>query len=156
MSRVLVTIVTITFGVVLVGCSKGSSGDVGSQASSARPSSAATDVVKVVVDGQTRSVQNKIECVTAANMVMANIGSEQDAIATTMSAGDNPKLIEITLGMVDGKPFTYNDSDPGPMAAVTKTGSTYELTGRATTIGSDGLKTVGKSFDVTFTCPPSR
>jgi ipoprotein LpqH len=101
-------------GVALVGCSSGSGNGSGAPASSASGASAPTAGVKVVVDGKARPVQNKVECVTAANMVMANIGSEQDGIAVTLSAGDNPAMQDLTLGMVDGLPLTYDESNAGP------------------------------------------
>jgi lipoprotein LpqH len=111
--------------------------------------------VKVVVDGKARPVQNKVECVTAASMVMANIGSKQDGIAVTLSAGDNPVLQDLTLGIVDGLPLTYDESNAGPKATVTKTGPTYKIVGTASdSPGGTGI--VSKSFDVEFTCPPRR
>lgn len=137
------------FGSALVGCSSGSHNGPSAPAASA-PSAA----VKVIVDGKARQIQNTVECVTAANMVFANLGSHQDAIAVTLSAGDNPMLQDLTLGTVDGLPLTYNDSNTGPKPTVTKTGSTYKIVGSATSPDPAGTGTVSKPFDVEFTCPP--
>ncbi|HWY00912.1 MAG TPA: lipoprotein LpqH [Mycobacterium sp.] len=143
-------------GVALVGCSSGSGNGAGAPASSASGASAPTAGVKVVVDGKARPVQNKVECVKAANMVMANIGSEQDGIAVTLSAGDNPAMQDLTLGMVDGLPLTYDESNAGPKPTVTKTGFTYKIVGTASSPSPAGTGTVSKPFDMEFTCPPRR
>jgi ipoprotein LpqH len=61
----------VLLGAALAGCSgKGASTPVS-------PAPAAN--VKVVVDGKARHVENHVECVTAASMVFANLGSEHDA-----------------------------------------------------------------------------
>jgi lipoprotein LpqH len=89
-------------------------------------------------------------------MVTVNIGSDQDGIGVTLGAGDNPALIELTLGIVDGLPLTYRDSIPGPKPTVTKTGSTYRIVGTATSPDPAGSGIVSKPFDMEFTCPPRR
>jgi ipoprotein LpqH len=142
------------FGGALVGCSSGSGNGVGAPASSAPPASAPSAGVKIVVDGKARPIQNKVVCVSAGNSVMANIGSNQDGIAITLSAGDNPALEDLNLGTVDGLPLMYSDSDTGPKPTVTKAGSTYKIVGTATSPSPTGTGTVSKPFDMEFTCPP--
>jgi ipoprotein LpqH len=110
--------------------------------------------VKVVVDGKARHVENHVECVTAASMVFANLGSEHDGITLILSAGEHPKLNDLTLGTVDGISLTYTTSNIGPAPAVTKTGSTYTVVGTASGPSPDGAKNVSKPFDIEFTCPP--
>jgi ipoprotein LpqH len=126
----------------VVGCSTGAP----------TPASAPTATAKLVVDGKPRPIQNKVECVTAANMVMANIGSDQDGVAVTVSTGDNLLLQDFTVVKVDGKPLTYTDSTAGPRPTVTKTGPTYKIVGVAESPDVSG--TVSKPFDLEFACPP--
>nr|MBC9862659.1 hypothetical protein [Mycobacterium pseudoshottsii] len=138
-------------GIALVGCSNGSgTRDVGA------PASGAAAGVTVVVDGEVRPIENKVECVTAANMVFVNIGSDQDGIAATLSAGDTAAVKDLTLGTIDGVPLTYSRSSTGPKPAVTKTGSTYKIVGTATGPEPGGPETVSMAFDIEFTCPPKR
>jgi ipoprotein LpqH len=91
---------------------------------------------------------------SAANMVFANLGSEHDGITLNLSAGEHPKLNDLTLGTVDGIPLTYTTSNIGPAPAVTKTGSTCKVVGTASGPSPDGAKDVSKPFDIEFTCPP--
>jgi ipoprotein LpqH len=142
---------TVFLGVALTGCSGSSEHGTSAPAASAAP----TANVKVVVDGKARQVQNSVECVTAANMVFVNIGSDSDGVSLNLSAGENPKVNDLTLGTVDGIPLTYNSSDIGPAPAVAKTGSTYKVVGTASGPGPGGAPNVSKPFDVEFTCSPS-
>lgn len=107
------------------------------------------------MDGNGKPTQNKVECVVAANLVFVNIGSEQDGVALTLSAGDKPTLEDLTLGTVDGLPLSYHDSDPGLKPTITKVGSTYRIVGVATSPDGSGGH-VSKPFDMEFTCPPRR
>ncbi|OMC52293.1 hypothetical protein A5745_01715 [Mycobacterium sp. IS-2888] len=138
-------------GVALVGCSSGSGNGAGARA----PSGSVAAAPKVVVDGKVRPVQNEVACVTAANMVMANIGSREDGIAVTLSAGDNPMVKDLTLGMVDGVPLTYYESNTGPKPTVTKSGSAFKIVGTVSD-SPGGSGTVSKPFEMEFTCPPRR
>jgi ipoprotein LpqH len=110
--------------------------------------------VKVIVDGKALPIQNHVECVTAANMVFANLGTEGDLVTLNLSAGENPKVNDLTLGTIDGSPLTYQTSDIGPAPTVTKTGSTYKVVGTASGPSPSGAKDVSKPFDIEFTCPP--
>jgi ipoprotein LpqH len=139
----------VLLGAALAGCSS-SSGKGASTPGSPAPAAN----VKVVVDGKARHVENHVECVTAANMVFANLGSEHDGITLNLSAGEHPKLNDLTLGTVDGIPLTYTTSNIGPALAVTKTASTYKVVGSASGPSPDGAKDVSKPFDIEFTCPP--
>ncbi|WP_375486234.1 lipoprotein LpqH [uncultured Mycobacterium sp.] len=134
--------------VIVSGCSGASKTNQGA------PGSGAASIVKVVVDGKPRHVENHVECVTAANMVFANVGSDQDRIAATLSEGDNPRLISLVLGAVDEVPLMYNDSNGDPRPTVTKTGSTYTIVGTATGPSPAGGGNMSEPFDLEFTCPP--
>jgi ipoprotein LpqH len=127
---------------------------VGCWSGAPTPARASTATAKLVVDGKPQPIRNKVECVTAASMVMANIGSDQDGVAVTVSAGVNPVLQDFTVVKVDGKPPTYTDSAAGPRPTVTKTGSTYKIVGVAESPDVSG--TASKPFDLEFTCPPGR
>ncbi len=132
--------------VAVVGCSSGS------RTAAPAPTAGPT----LVVDGKAHPVQNKVECVTAANMVMANVGSDKDGIAVTVSAGDNPMLQDFTVVEVDGLPLTYSNSDSNPKPTVTKVGSSYKIVGIANSPAPAGSGSSSKPFDLEFTCPPRR
>jgi lipoprotein LpqH len=91
----------VLLGAALAGCSSSSGKGASTPVS---PAPAAN--VKVVVDSKARHIENHVECVTAASMVFANLGSEHDAITLNLSAGEHPKLNDLTLGTVDGIPLT--------------------------------------------------
>jgi ipoprotein LpqH len=137
-------------GLALTGCSASSGHGTSAPATSAAPAAN----VKVVVDGQLRHVQNSVQCVTAANMVTVVIGSDRDGVGMTLTAGENPKVNDLTVGMIDGILLSYNNSDIGPAPAVTKTGSTYKVVGTASGPSPNGAQAVSKPFNVEFTCPP--
>ncbi|MEC4840856.1 lipoprotein LpqH [Mycobacteroides chelonae] len=98
-----------------------------------------------------RSVENRVECVTAADMTFVNIGSENDAIAATLAAGDNPTLKSLTLGIIDGHPVMYNSGHGATEPTVTKSAQSYKISGTATA----GLSTPA-TFELEFTCPARR
>ncbi len=112
----------------LAGCSSGGGlrhdSPVSNPASSAASGGQAAGP-RVVVDGVARSVENRVECVTAADMTFVNIGSENDAIAATLAAGDNPTLKSLTLGIIDGHPVMYNSGHGATEPAVTKSGQIF-------------------------------
>lgn len=116
----------------------------------------ASVAAKVVVDGKVQPTENKVACVTAHNMVMANIGNDQDDVAVTLSAGDNPELHEVSFGKIDGLSLTYDEANPGPKPTVTKSSANYHITGTATSPDPAGPGTVSKPFDIEFTCTPKR
>lgn len=108
----------------------------------------APGTVRVVVDGQSRPVQNTVDCVTAGQMVFVNIGSDDDAIAVTLTAGDPPLVKSLTLGHAADMPLLYSDAHPGPAPEVTKTGSNYRIAGTLTGPQQS------EQFELEFTCPP--
>lgn len=138
----------------LAGCSSGGGlrhdSPVSNPASSAASGGQAAGP-RVVVDGVARSVENRVECVTAADMTFVNIGSENDAIAATLAAGDNPTLKSLTLGIIDGHPVMYNSGHGATEPTVTKSGQSYKISGTATA----GLSTPA-TFELEFTCPARR
>ncbi|MEU9804345.1 lipoprotein LpqH [Mycobacterium sp. NPDC050853] len=144
----------VSAAVCLVGCSSG--GGLRHDGQANNPvSSSAGDVQaagpRVVVDGIVRSVENRVECVTAADMTFVNIGSFGDGIAATLAAGDSPTLQSLTLGVIDGHPVTYHSGHGASEPAVTKSGQFYRIAGGATA----GLSTPA-TFELEFTCPARR
>ncbi|MFD6198438.1 lipoprotein LpqH [Mycobacteriaceae bacterium NPDC060252] len=144
----------LSAAVCLVGCTSGGGLRHDSQANTP-VSSSAGDVQaagpRVVVDGVATSVENRVECVTAADMTFVNIGSFSDGIAATLAAGDNPKLQSLTLGVIDGHPVMYNSGHGAAEPTVTKSGQSYKIAGGATA----GLSTPA-TFELEFTCPVRR
>lgn len=138
-------------GACLVGCSSGGGVHRDSQISHPVPiseSAAPAAGPRVVVNGTVRSVENQVECVTAAEMTFVNIGSDNDGIAARLTAGERPSLESLTLGVVDGQPVTYRSSNGGAKPTVTKSGLSYKIAGPATA----GLSTPA-TFELEFTCP---
>ncbi|WP_078323999.1 lipoprotein LpqH [Mycobacteroides salmoniphilum] len=136
--------------VFLVGCSSGGGLRHDSPVSTTAPGVQAAGP-RVVVDGVVRSVENRVECVTAADMTFVNIGSDSEAIAATLAAGDNPTLQSLTLGVIDGHPVMYNSGHGATEPTVTKSGQSYKIAGSATA----GLSTPA-TFELEFTCPARR
>ncbi|MGH3725490.1 MAG: lipoprotein LpqH [Mycobacterium sp.] len=138
----------------LVGCSSG--GGLRHDAQINPPvSSSASDAPaagpRVVVNGVVRPVKNRVECVTAADMTFVNVGSDDDGIAARLSAGDNPTLESLTLGIIDGQPVMYHSANGVTKPVVTKSGQFYKIAGGATA----GLNTPA-TFELEFTCPARR
>ncbi|ALR14250.1 lipoprotein LpqH [Mycobacteroides saopaulense] len=138
----------------LVGCSSG--GGLRHDAQTSPPvSSSAGDVPaagpRVVVNGIVRPVENRVECVTAAEMTFVNIGSDDEGIAARLSAGDNPTLESLTLGIIDGRPVMYHSANGVTKPSVSRSGQSYKIAGGATA----GLSTP-VTFELEFTCPARR
>lgn len=106
---------------------------------------------RVVVNGAVRTVENRVECVTAGEMTFVNIGSDSDGIAARLTAGESPSLESLTLGVIDGQPVIYSPSNGGAKPEVTKSGRSYKIAGPATA----GLSTPA-TFELEFTCPAGR
>lgn len=144
--------------VALAGCSS-HQGGAGARVNNPAPnSSAAIATANLVVDGRTRQIQ-PVECVTAANLLMANIGNvgigtDQDGIAVATTAGDNPTLDSLVLGTFDGVPFGWHTTDNTSRPIVTKSGQTFKIVGTAVGPAPSGNGTLSKPFELNFTCPP--
>lgn len=136
----------------LGGCSSHKGGTGAAANSSATNSSGTAVSARLVVDGRTRQMQS-VECVTAANSMMANIGTDQDGIAVTTTAGDNPTLDSLVLGSFDGVPFGWHTTDETSRPMVIKSGQTYKIVGTAVAPAASGNGTLSKPFELDFTCP---
>ncbi|EFG78396.1 lipoprotein LpqH family protein [Mycobacterium parascrofulaceum ATCC BAA-614] len=88
--------------------------------------------------------------------MMANIGSDQDGIAVTTTAGESPTLDSLVLGSFDGIPFGWHTTDTSSRPTVTKSGQTYKIVGTAVGPDPSGIGTLSKPFELDFTCPPRR
>ncbi|OBJ81648.1 hypothetical protein A9W96_28990 [Mycobacterium sp. 1245852.3] len=85
--------------------------------------------------------------------MVANVGTDQDGIAVTTTAGENPTLDSLVLGSFDGVPFGWDKTDHTSAPAVTKSGQTYRIAGTAVGPGPSGTGTLSKPFELKFTCP---
>lgn len=144
---------------VLAGCSSGSTDVDNPSAAGDSPAAAPS----LTVDGQSQQLTDAVQCVTSVpGEVSAMVGHtddgdlstiETDGVSVRFTDGDPPKLEQILLPKEDGYSPKYYDSDPGEPPAVTRSDSTYTVTGTTTPL-MPGRPETAKKFELTFTCPP--
>ncbi|GAB09426.1 hypothetical protein GOARA_036_01580 [Gordonia araii NBRC 100433] len=112
----------------------------------------------IKVDGKELNLADKtVGCVTGDGRVNIGVGSEagKSAIAAVVTEGDNPQVISVGLGAIDGVTLGFVQGIPGGgSATVKKVLKTYTITGEATGINmSNPLQPSKKSFEFKVRCP---
>lgn len=112
----------------------------------------------VKVDGTALNLPDKsVGCVTRDGRVHISVGSKNNnsGIAAVVTDGDNPQVISVGLGAVDGVTLGFVTGIPGGGSATAKkTLGTYTITGEATGINmSNPLQPSRKKFEFKVRCP---
>jgi hypothetical protein len=131
--------------------------------SSGSPPQTEARSIRIVIDGETRTVEGKIVC---SDTPTGEVSIEVDPPDTAPGAsvpvpivvldltpqGDAPSvsLLAINLPDIGLSAGRYRTTGP-PTAA--KTGNTYTVKGQATVVGSPPGRPVYKPFELELTCP---
>ena len=131
--------------------------------SSAPPGTAETNSIRIVIDGETRTVEGRIVCADGpTGEVSIEVDPPNTAPGTTVldpivvldltPAGDAPSvsLLAINLPDIGLSAGRYRTTGP-PTAA--KTGNTYTVKGEATVVGTPPERPAYKPFELELTCP---
>lgn len=133
----------------LAGCSSTTSGDNGAEETSS---------IRIVIDGQTRHVEGKVDCrqgPTGEVTIEVDAADTQEPVVVLdlTPLGDTPSvsLLTITLPDIGLSTGRYRNSG-APVAK--KAGDTYTVQGQATVVGSPPERPVYKPFELEVTCDP--
>ena len=137
---------------VLAGCSSSSSKD--------DPS--ATGAIRIVIEGQERTVEGRTVCVDGpTGEVSIEVDPPDTAPGTTSPEpivvldltpqGDTPSVSLLTVNLPDIRLSAGRYRNSGVPTA-TKAGNTYTVKGQATVVGTPPERPVYKSFELEATC----
>lgn len=112
----------------------------------------------IKVDGQDVPLSDtSVGCTVRNGRVHIAVGSDSgtSGVAAVVTEGDNPTVVSVGLGNVDGVTLGYLSNLPmGGSASVKKLLRTYTITGQATGINiSNPLQPARKSFEFKVRCP---
>lgn len=112
----------------------------------------------VKVDGRALDLPNaSVGCVNRDGRVHISVGSEtgNGGVSAVVTAGDQPQVISVGLGAVDGVTLGYISGIPGTApAAAKKVMKTYTITGEATGINlTNPLQPSRRQFEIKVRCP---
>ncbi|AFM19606.1 conserved lipoprotein/antigen [Mycolicibacterium chubuense NBB4] len=136
----------------LSGCSKGedkssTSGETSSVASAAGKST-------VTIDGKDQQVQGSVVCSDMGGNTNIAIGDATTGIGAVVSTGDDPKVVSVGLGNVNGVTLGYQSGAGQGDAKAEKDGKTYKISGTATGVDmANPMQPVNKKFEIQVSCP---
>jgi len=111
----------------------------------------------VKIDGADQPVSGSVVCATQGGNFVITIGDATkptQVVSVTMSSCDSPQVSVVALGNVGGTVLGFAKGAPGGEASVTKDGSSYTVTGKATGIdATNPIAPVTKPFEIKATCP---
>ena len=82
------------------------------------------------------------------------IGNASTGIGAVVSSGDNPSVVSVGLGNVNGVTLGYQSGAGQGDAKVEKDGKTYKISGTATGVDmANPMQPVNKKFEIEVTCP---
>jgi len=134
----------------LAGCGSDKSETSGetSQAASAEGKSTVT------IDGADQEVKGTIVCADMGGNTSIAIGDPAGGIGAVLTTGDEPTVVSVALGNVNGVPLGYAQGAGQGEAKVEKDDKTYKISGNATGVDmANPMQPVTKPFEIEVTCP---
>jgi hypothetical protein len=124
---------------------------------------AATSAIRIVIEGQERTVEGETVCVDGSTgEVSIEVDPPDTAPGTTSpepivvldltAQGDTPSVSLLTVNLPDLRLSAGRYRNSGVPTA-TKAGNTYTVKGQATVVGTPPERPVYKSFELELTCP---
>ncbi|MDY6998453.1 MAG: lipoprotein LpqH [Actinomycetota bacterium] len=142
--------VAMIFGLSACGGSSEESGTSGETSTAA----AAAGTSTVTIDGEDQGVEGTVVCNSMGGNVNMAIGDATTGIGAVVSEGDDPNVVSVGLGNVNGVTLGYQSGVNEGEATVEKDGDTYTITGTATGIDmANPMQPVNKPFEIVITCP---
>ena len=140
---------------VIMGLSACGGSDEGSSTSGETSTAAAAEGTSTItIDGQDQSVEGTVVCSSMGGNMNIAIGDATTGIGAVVSEGDEPNVVSVGLGNVNGVTLGYQSGVNQGEATVQKDGDTYTISGTATGVDmANPMQPVNKPFEIQVTCP---
>ncbi|TRW88820.1 hypothetical protein FK535_00600 [Mycolicibacterium sp. 018/SC-01/001] len=134
----------------LSGCSSEKKSETSGETSSV---AAAEGKSTVTIDGKDQQIQGNVVCTDAGGNTNIAIGNPTGGVGAVVSTGDNPSVVSVALGNVNGVTLGWAQGGQGE-AKVEKDDKTYKISGTATGMDmANPLQPVTKPFEIEVSCP---
>ncbi|MBI5338999.1 lipoprotein LpqH [Mycobacterium sp. BK558] len=135
----------------LSGCSSEKKSETSGETSSA---AAAEGKSTVTIDGKDQAIQGNVVCSDMGGNTNIAIGNASTGIGAVVSSGDNPSVVSVGLGNVNGVTLGYQSGAGQGEAKVEKNDKTYKISGTATGVDmANPMQPVNKPFEIEVSCP---
>ena len=139
---------------VIMGLSACGGSDERSSTGETSTAAAAEGTSTVTIDGQDQSVEGTVVCSSMGGNMNIAIGDATTGIGAVVSEGDEPNVVSVGLGNVNGVTLGYQSGVNQGEATVQKDGDTYTISGTATGVDmANPMQPVNKPFEIQVTCP---
>jgi len=134
----------------LAGCGSDKSETSGATSQAAAAEGKST----VTIDGADKEVKGTIACTDMAGKTSISIGDVSGGLGAVLTSGDEPSVVSVALGNVDGVTLGYAQGSGQGDAKVEKDDKTYKISGNATGVDmANPMQPVTKPFEIEVTCP---
>lgn len=108
----------------------------------------------VTIDGADQEVSGTVVCSDMGGNTNIAIGDATTGIGAVVTTGDEPSLVSVGLGNVNGVTLGYQNGVGSNDGKVEKDGSTYKISGTATGVDmANPMQPVNKPFELEISCP---
>ncbi|ORB30785.1 lipoprotein LpqH [Mycolicibacterium parafortuitum] len=135
----------------LSGCGGSDKSETTGETSSA---AAAEGKSTVTIDGADQEVKGTVVCSDMGGNTNIAIGDATAGIGAVVTTGDEPTVVSVGLGNVNGVTLGYASGSGQGEAKVDKDDKTYKISGTATGVDmANPMAPVTKPFEIEVTCP---
>ncbi|WNG87274.1 lipoprotein LpqH [Mycobacterium sp. ITM-2016-00317] len=139
--------------IVMVGLS-GCGSDKSDTSGETSQAAAAEGRSTVTIDGADQEVQGTVVCSDMGGNTNIAIGDATTGIGAVVSTGDEPTVVSVGLGNVNGVTLGFQSGAGQGEASAEKDGQTYKISGTATGVDmANPMQPVNKPFEIEVTCP---
>jgi lipoprotein LpqH len=108
----------------------------------------------VTIDGADQEVTGTVVCSDMGGNTNIAVGDASTGIGAVVTTGDEPTLVSVGLGNVNGVTLGYQSGTGANDGKVEKDDKTYKISGTATGVDmSNPLQPVNKPFELEVSCP---
>lgn len=108
----------------------------------------------VTIDGTDQEVTGTVVCSDMGGNTNIAIGDATTGIGAVVTTGDEPSLVSVGLGNVNGVTLGYQNGTGSNDGKVEKDDKTYKISGTATGVDmANPMQPVNKPFEIEVTCP---
>ncbi len=108
----------------------------------------------VTIDGADQEVKGTVVCSDMGGNTNIAIGDATTGIGAVVTTGDEPSLVSVGLGNVNGVTLGYQNGVGSNDGKVEKDDKTYTISGTATGVDmANPLQPVNKPFEIEVSCP---
>ena len=108
----------------------------------------------MTIDGADQEVKGTIVCADMGGNTNIAIGDATGGLGAVVTTGDEPTLVSVGLGSVNGVNLGYAQGSGQGEGKVEKDGKTYKISGSATGVDmANPMQPITKPFEIEVTCP---